>query len=939
MRPSLRPLSGLDRRVLVLWGAAAVAAPILVTAMVMSSRGGEKAPAEGAPATSTATSTPVFALPALPAGCSFIQMFQSGPGPTVAVGEPVTVTMEAQDCVRVAWEDVPAERLEATLALELDEPDAPAELLVPLRRSDAPGVLRWSGTVTYPLAGNWHGQLRIAGEAVETGPLVWAVTSESGLVARPGLPVPAIEHELEVLGLDRPADAVRWDALESWGMAWIPGARAGEPARVVWVASREGSEWVVAGDPTTGLVTPLFEVELPVSLHGAPDGRAFVAIDRLYDVPKRIRFYDAERAKLVEVGTSRLDTGPVSWAPDSSVVLIGGDRTMLLASDGAPLPLDVELPLQSAAWAPDSTWAIAALRSRPTEGSAPRNEVVRINVGSAVAPPLLDAVAVGRVQVPPGLVISPDGGQFALAWWDPGEPGGKVSVFDRDEALPLRLEGGVVASYPMPDASAQVQWLTSMAWSPDGDSLILSRFEPTDGQIYPPQTSIEVVDVQATTVRLIVEPAQGHYTYGPMWVSADGQALFKQWHSCVGCDGGSSGIDVIDLESGAIVRTVEGGSSLGAVDGVRHLLVSPEGLLSVRGLEAPRMLVAGRWGASTAFTVAPSPDGNRIAVRQTSGRMSPVVAVAPDGLTQTVLGYVRPDAQVVAVRDAATALVLDQGAGWAWASLVDGAVTPLPQQTEPVRETALATAGAISPDRSVAGYWVPGAEKPGVSLHLLDVDTGQVVPAVATSEQTKGLHLTMSPDGSRVLFPDGDAFVTVDVPTQTARRFPYADLGPTALGRTSTATHGAGGTFEVVAGDRLWRLDPLSGDVEVVTDRRPSPGGWGSEVTLSRSPDGLRLVALTVFGLFELQADGSWRVLTGVGTDQTGVGPDASSVVWSPDSKQVAYLGSDDHGMVVVGLDGSGAYELVTQPLGRQMKLVGWLPDGRIVYTVITSGL
>ena len=196
----------------------------------------------------------------------------------------------------------------------------------------------------------------------------------------------------------------------------------------------------------------------------------------------------------------------------------------------------------------------------------------------------------------------------------------------------------------------------------------------------------------------------------------------------------------------------------------------------------------------------------------------------------------------------------------------------------------------------------------------------------------------MSADGKRVIFPDGDAYVTVDVAARTVPRFPFQQIGQPAGGRvTAPAARGPGGTFEVVAGDWVWRLDPASGDAEVLTDRLPSPGGWRSDVELSRSPDGRRLIALTRFGLFELQADRSWRFVNGKGLASRGI--DSARVVWSPDSNRVAFLG-DDLGIVVVGLDGSGAYELVKRDAnGRLLKVLDWLPDGRIVYAVVAQGL
>lgn len=943
MRPLFARLDNVDRRALALGGVVLVALVAAAVTAVATSRGGGERAEVVEPPTATATPTPASVLPPLPAGCQLLKTLQPGPFERPVVGERGRIVLEAQECAALAWREIPLAELTVELTAELDPPDGPAQLLVPLTAAREQETLRWSGTITFPLGGNWRGSLRLGGRALdEPIPLFWQVPAGPNLVSKPGLPLPALEYELTVLNVDRPGEPARWPALESGGMAWIPGAAPGEAARVVWVQARDGREWVVAGDPTTGIATPLFEVEMPVTLHGAPDGRAFVVVDRIYDQPKRIRFYDAQRSKLMDVGTSRLDPRPASWAPDSSAVLIGGDRVQLLESDGSLRSSAATRPFEWVAWSPDSTWAVMALQATNPGETA---EVVRLDAHSGAVTGIVDAASEDRVQVWPPPAVSPDGRRFALAWWDPSEPGGRISVLDRDDPRPVRLEDRVVASYPMPGAYAKLQWLTSMSWSPSGNALIISMFTPTDGQIYRAKTSIQVVELASKAVRLVVEPREGHYAYGPMWVSADGRAVLKVWHSCVGCDGGRSGIDVIDLAGGAIVRTVDGGSSLGTIDGVRHLLSSPDGLLSVRGLEAPRVLMPGRWNGSTRFTVTPSPDGNRLAVVQTSGRTSPAIAVAVDGSSRTVLGYVRPEARVIGVRDASTAFVLDFQAGWGWSSFADGVVTALPQQGDARPETALETASAISPDRSMVGYWVPGAVKPEVTLQLLDLRTGTVASSVATSQQTKGMYLAMSPDGKRVLYPEGDALVAVDVPSRSTLRIALQRLGnPAGIGIVSSATHGPGGTFEVVVGDRLWRIDPISGDAQVVTAQQPSPGGWRSPIELSRSPNGQRLVALTTFGLFELQPDGSWRLASGAGIDNKS--PGGTSIVWSPDSRHVAYLGSDGlggpgaFGIVVVGLDGSGAYELVKRDVyGGQLKLLDWLPDGRIVYALVAQAL
>jgi hypothetical protein len=63
-------------------------------------------------------------------------------------------------------------------------------------------------------------------------------------------------------------------------------------------------------------------------------------------------------------------------------------------------------------------------------------------------------------------------------------------------------------------------------------------------------------------------------------------------------------------------------------------------------------------------------------------------------------------------------------------------------------------------------------------------------------------------------------------------------------------------------------------------------------------------------------------------------------LVWSADSAQVAYSAGGGVGIVVASVDRSEAYELIAPPTaGRLVRVLGWLADGRLVYSVQAQGI
>ncbi len=299
--------------------------------------------------------------------------------------------------------------------------------------------------------------------------------------------------------------------------------------------------------------------------------------------------YSAERESLIEVPLASNDSPDVSWAPDSSVILVADRQLHLLQSDGAPIKVFDE-PSMSAQveWSPDSKWALGML----AEGSSSR--VVKVDINLSTVTTLLEY---GNGIVQNGwdnLALSPDGAWIALSWLNEADRTMRLAVLPSGEPFPAVLADHSVVSFQLPPGPSLYDWLHTVVWSPDGTQLVFA-LGPTDpvtpGLIG--ASSLQLLDVQSGTVRELARPAQGFYSSGPLWWSTDGSTVFKTWSGCIACDGGGSGIDVIEVASGEVVRTIPQAGWLGTLDGVRHLISTADGLLTVRGLEEPRMLLPG----------------------------------------------------------------------------------------------------------------------------------------------------------------------------------------------------------------------------------------------------------------------------------------------------------------------------------------------------------
>ncbi len=213
------------------------------------------------PASTPSPSPTPAALPELPPGCNLIASHRIGESPSgLRAGEAVSTDVTAQPCAVSAWRDVPLAKLTATMLLRLEDTDGPRELRVELSAERTPEGLTWTGSTTYPEAGLWDAAFELGSQTLQLGPS--EVLSDLDLVpGGAGTPLVALPQQVTVLHIDRPDEPVRWEATGSAGLAWIPGRVPGEPARAVWLQSRNGEDWAVAGDPTSGAETALFKVD------------------------------------------------------------------------------------------------------------------------------------------------------------------------------------------------------------------------------------------------------------------------------------------------------------------------------------------------------------------------------------------------------------------------------------------------------------------------------------------------------------------------------------------------------------------------------------------------------------------------------------------------------------------------------------------------------
>ena len=175
-----------------------------------------------------------------------------------------------------------------------------------------------------------------------------------------------------------------------------------EPDRVVFTQRRDGTTWVVAADPATGNVEPLFRTGDPSTLLASPDGKRLAVIARDHPNPATITLLDPATNTAYAIPTSA-SSPTLSWAPDSSRFLLHSDGRITIYDADANLQLQLELPpsegfYRGITWAPDVSFVLVktflSLR--------------RIDFATGLTTVLFGPADRDEPSLPPVVAVSPD---------------------------------------------------------------------------------------------------------------------------------------------------------------------------------------------------------------------------------------------------------------------------------------------------------------------------------------------------------------------------------------------------------------------------------------------------------------------------------------------------------------------------------------------------
>lgn len=902
--------------------AAALGAALLLAACTSTSEGTPttEAPSPTATPTPEATRTPPPALPGgtvlladldLPDGCS--RVFDSGfwERPFIE-GIPIDLAVGVSPCGARALAGVSA------LAVRwaprgFDAPTVSATL-----RPRADG--HWTGVVTFPERGTWLAADRSGGflsffdiQAADGGGL---------LDSPPGLPLPAIPRMVAVL------DAGGTQLIGEFSADFGGIGLIRNPDRLVSVHPGDEGRRVLAANLETGAIEELLRAEDFVDVVAAPDGSAVaVTWSPRASATQIVAIVDATTGDSTRLEDSSGSRPQLAWAPDSSALLMAGDRLRLIAPDGALL-VDRDLPdgeSPPVTWSPDSSYALLRFF---TGG----DRLERLDLDSLEIEPVFRGAGV-RLFRPPA--IAPVSGRIAIAWVS-GTPGDgqpiHVSIL-ADTATSARLEDHVVASVELAGSFAE---FGGLSWSPDERSLAFMASgvvigdaaprtvpgsEPSSGSI------VGVLDLASGAVRQVADSDEFYATFvsAPVW-SSDGRTLFALRFPCSGCGPPSSAVDVIDVASGRILRAFEDTAYLGpTADGRAQLLGTAAGLLRADGRGSSDLLVA--TNASRPFGGSYARLDDRLVAVALAAPIRQILAANADGAGFERLGV--PTSDVAALLDANHAIVRDHD-GWARQALDDGTLEPYAASGGTPEKLAfiLSPSGALALDVDYESFAILDAARPeAVAVVPRRPTTGALTPTPA-----------WSPDERQVAFAGDGTIAIFGLERGDERTFDLADLGvdldpDDPIDHLWSMTWSPDGALLFATLRSLWSLDVDTGTATELA-AAPTPGAFFAGTLLVHSPNGDTLAAATEHGVFVLESSGTWREIAAIGISQTG-----GSLRWSPDGDAVAYSASHDlapSGLIVAATDGSGAYSLVGAP--SLVRVLDWLADGRIVWVATALG-
>ena len=870
-------------------------------------------PSPTAEATTTPAADPTPERPvtvttlALPEGCA---LFDRGWNLRIQAALPTLIELSPTSCAREALDAVVATSTGLRVEwapLGFEAPVAAAVLLP----SAATG--RWQATVTFPQPGRWVSDSRLG-----IGYLFEVFADDFELVARsPDLPLPAAPKTVAVF--DGGANEIlRTFTADRGGFGLLR-----DPDRTVFVQTRDGDRWLVTGNIETGEIEPLFPVGLFANLVSAPDGRAVAVEWGRSDGRRELRIVTSAGA-VTAIDDGAIGPPDISWAPDSSTLFVSGDSLWLLDPDGAVrlrLTPD-ERSRPSAVWSPDSAYLLLQYAGQGARLS-------RLDIASLAEQTLFADSGVSFA----GFAIAPDSQSLALVWWDDRVI--QLSVTALNDLPGTRIEDHIVASFQLPDGAYAS--FGGLSWSPDGRLLALAGTGlPIDGAAPASGSLLAVIDSATGEARRVAEASDYYFTWwqGPVW-STDASTLFALRFNCIACEPSSSAVDAIDVEQGRVLQTFERSSYLGPTIGGRaQLLSTPQGLLRTDGRGHEVVLHPSPGGAAfgpPAIQLADPSGAPLLAVQLGVGRGRQLFAARSDGSDLAELGLLAFNQPPYALLDSSTVVVRGDRY-WARYHLDTGLQEPYPASSDAYEkfDFTLSPSGRLAVDRDTEGFAV------------LDPTAPTAAAVVAYREYPgaiAGLPL-WSPDERRLAFGDDYTLAVFDIESGSDHVFPLDALG-LGLARDELTdqlwalTWTPDGALLFATTAALWRLDLGTGVALKLADA-PNPGGFTQGTLLAYSPDGETLVAGTQFGVFALDESDRWRQLSVLGLPVTG-----GSLYWSPDSSAVVVdavsSGYYPQGIIVVPLHGAGPYRLVAP--GAAVRLLGWLPDGRIAWVTTTGGI
>ncbi len=669
-----------------------------------------------------------------------------------------------------------------------------------------------------------------------------------------------------------------------------------------------------------------------VSFVPSPDGLVAALVTRTPGDPVRstLSLVDVATGGRKELLADNSASGIVGWAPDSSRFVFYREQAISPPASGFGVydlkrgtsgvtPFDG----QFIAWAPDSSrfyfWTYgndSAIYAVDGTSLSMRTLLHGVNVQSA---------ALSRDDRSIAYTVGTVGSPTETKWTI-----GIVGTDGSGDRTIAQLPASVLGAY-------------GLAWSPNGTQLAYGWTGSDDPE---QPKGAYIVNIVTGVQRRVTDPGT-LFDAGVAW-SPDGRWLLIDRFSCVACDGGGP-ITVVAAVDGSRVTVLDRGTGIGTTalwspDGSQF--VYNDGRLVVASLTKPSAGTPIVAMASSEFKPTAWTASGQMFFEVFPSRDSRLYAVQSDGSSYSFLGpgeSVSPD-------------------GMATAALVYGADSPSRfhvqinvdrhGQTRSYDVGNLVGADPVSVNLSRL-IWAPDSTqlllKVGIQsadrLVVLDTRTGSsstIADVPAPPPLTPGAQVTSifdvawSPEGSRVAYSSATAVWTVAAAGGPAQHVLDAKQAIVAWSPDGTQIAAAtDGRVSIAAADASGTVVRSFDNMVSVSPPIPLPM---SASAMRWSPDGADIAITDVNSdrlLLMNASDGSVRTLA-----NGGVG----DVIWSPDSRRLAYGGTCPgsgnpygEGICLIGRDGLGAVQ-VTESRGYVHRPLLWRADGTILYASVASG-